>query len=109
MGFVDLITLLLTVGSPVNFSVQQHVPWRPSEENLEESLDMSKERKQSTEAAVREIRRRTRVVGAFPDGESAVMLVGARLRHIASTSWGTRKYMSMDWLKQQDMEAQRTA
>ncbi len=25
--------------------------------------------------------RRTRVVGAFPDGESALMLVGARLRH----------------------------
>ena len=61
------------------------------------------------ERIMREIRRRTRVVGAFPDGESAVMLVGARLRHIASTSWGTRKYMSMDWLKQQDMEAQRTA
>ncbi|GAB5414325.1 MAG: IS256 family transposase [Congregibacter sp.] len=61
------------------------------------------------ERIMREIRRRTKVVGAFPDGESAVMLVGARLRHIASTSWGTRKYMSMDWLKQQDMEAQRTA
>lgn len=61
------------------------------------------------ERIMREIRRRTRVVGAFPDGESAVMLVGARLRHVASTSWGTRKYMSMDWLRQQDMEAQRTA
>jgi len=61
------------------------------------------------ERIMREIRRRTKVVGAFPDGESAVMLVGARLRHVASTSWGTRKYMSMDWLRQQDMEAQRTA
>jgi transposase-like protein len=61
------------------------------------------------ERIMREIRRRTRVVGAFPDGESAVMLVGARLRHVASTSWGTRKYMSMDWLKQQDLETQRTA
>lgn len=61
------------------------------------------------ERIMREIRRRTKVVGAFPDGESAVMLVGARLRHIASTHWGTRKYMSMDWLKQQDMEAQHTA
>lgn len=28
----------------------------------------------------REIRRRTRVVGTFPDGESALMLVTARLR-----------------------------
>ena len=31
----------------------------------------------------REIRRRTRVVGTFPDGNSALMLVCARLRHVA--------------------------
>lgn len=61
------------------------------------------------ERIMREIRRRTKVVGAFPDGESALMLVSARLRHIASTSWGTRRYMSMDWLNEQDMEAQRIA
>jgi len=61
------------------------------------------------ERIMREIRRRTRVVGAFPDGESAVMLVGARLRHISGTQWGTRRYMSMDWLRQQDMEAQQSA
>jgi len=61
------------------------------------------------ERIMREIRRRTRVVGAFPDGESAVMLVGARLRHIASTHWGARRYVSMDWLRQQDMEAQQLA
>ena len=30
----------------------------------------------------RVIRRRTRVVGAFPDGNSALMLVCARLRHV---------------------------
>ena len=36
----------------------------------------------------REIRRRTRVVGAFPDGESALMLVCARLRHVTGTQWG---------------------
>ena len=58
---------------------------------------------------MREILRRTKVVGAFPDGESALMLVSARLRHIASTSWGTRRYMSMDWLTEHDMEAQRIA
>jgi len=58
------------------------------------------------ERIMREIRRRTRVVGAFPDGESALMLVGARLRHIAGTTWGVRRYVSMDWLKQQDLEAQ---
>jgi transposase-like protein len=33
----------------------------------------------------REIRRRTRVVGAFPDGESALVLVAARLRHMAGS------------------------
>jgi transposase-like protein len=41
------------------------------------------------ERIMREIRRRTRVVGAFPDGRSALMLVAARLRHIAGTRWGT--------------------
>jgi len=52
------------------------------------------------ERLMREIRRRTRVVGAFPDGKSALMLVAARLRHVASTKWGTRRYMNMDRLKE---------
>lgn len=43
----------------------------------------------------REIRRRTRVVGTFPDGNSALMLVCARLRHVSGTAWGTKRYMSM--------------
>ena len=43
----------------------------------------------------REIRRRTKVVGAFPDGKSALMLVCARLRHVSGTQWGSKKYMSM--------------
>ena len=38
----------------------------------------------------REIRRRTRVVGTFPDGNSARMLVCARLRHVAGTQWGCK-------------------
>jgi putative transposase len=50
------------------------------------------------ERIIREIRRRTRVVGAFPDGKSALMLVAARLRHIASTKWGKRRYMVMELL-----------
>lgn len=50
------------------------------------------------ERIIREIRRRTRVVGAFPDGHSALMLVAARLRHIASTKWGKRRYLVMDSL-----------
>src|SRR6266540_1151548 len=50
------------------------------------------------ERIIREIRRRTRVVGAFPDGNSALMLVAARLRHIASTKWGKRRYLAMETL-----------
>ncbi len=61
------------------------------------------------ERIIREIRRRTRVVGAFPDGQSALMLVAARLRHIASTNWGKRRYMIMDPLlnpaKQEEVAA----
>lgn len=52
------------------------------------------------ERIIREIRRRTRVVGAFPDGESALMLVAARLRHIATTRWGTRRYLKMELLNE---------
>jgi len=51
------------------------------------------------ERIMREIRRRTRVVGAFPDGESALMLVAARLRYIASRSWGAKRYLNMDYMK----------
>jgi transposase-like protein len=50
------------------------------------------------ERLMREIRRRTRVVGAFPDGQSALMLVAARLRHVAATKWGTKRYLQMDRL-----------
>lgn len=52
------------------------------------------------ERLMREIRRRTRVVGAFPDGNSALMLTAARLRHVAGTKWGTRKYLDMDRLQE---------
>ena len=52
------------------------------------------------ERLMREIRRRTRVVGAFPDGQSALMLVAARLRHVAGTKWGTRRYMNMERLNE---------
>ena len=52
------------------------------------------------ERVIRELRRRTRVVGSFPDGESALMLVAARLRHLASTRWGTRRYLDMSRLRE---------
>ena len=47
----------------------------------------------------KEIRRRTRVVGTFPDGESALMLVCARLRYVAASSWGEKRYLNMVHLR----------
>ena len=61
------------------------------------------------ERIIREIRRRTRVVGAFPDGHSALMLAAARLRHIAATKWGTKRYLRMDLLLQTKPEAKAAA
>ena len=46
----------------------------------------------------REIRRRTRVVGSFPDGRSALMLVCARVRYVTSNEWSTRRYLDMSRL-----------
>jgi putative transposase len=51
------------------------------------------------ERIMREIRRRTRAVGAFPDGNSALNLAAARLRHIAGTRWSTKRYLNMDLLR----------
>ncbi|MEM0967683.1 MAG: IS256 family transposase [Verrucomicrobiota bacterium] len=55
------------------------------------------------ERLIREVRRRTRVVGAFPDGKSALMLVAARLRYITGTKWGLRRYLDMKKLDQQPL------
>jgi transposase-like protein len=57
----------------------------------------------------REVRRRTRAVGAFPDGTSALMLVAARLRHVAGTRWGTRRYMDMNRLREREQNQESTA
>ena len=43
--------------------------------------------------------RRTRMAGSFPDDNSALMLVCARLRHVAGTQWGNKKYMNMKHLE----------
>ena len=51
---------------------------------------------------MREVRRRTRVVGNFPDGQSALMLVAARLRYVAGTKWGARRYLDMDRLPREE-------
>lgn len=58
------------------------------------------------ERIMREIRRRTRVVGAFPDGKSALSLAAARLRHIAGTRWSTKRYMNIELLRKQTVELQ---
>jgi transposase-like protein len=52
------------------------------------------------ERIIREVKRRTQVVGCFPDGHSALMLVSARLRHVAGSKWGTRRYLDMSRLRE---------
>ena len=61
------------------------------------------------ERVMREIRRRTRVVGAFPDGNSALMMVAARLRHVAATAWGRKRYLNMDLLLNPDKQEEQAA
>jgi len=50
----------------------------------------------------REIRRRTRAVGTYPDGNSVVILVSARLKYIAEHEWGKRRYLDMSKLEEMD-------
>lgn len=47
------------------------------------------------ERLLKKARRRTRAVGASPDGKSAIMLLAARLHRVSSTTCGTHKYMIM--------------
>jgi hypothetical protein len=49
------------------------------------------------------------VVGAFPDGQSALNLAAARLRHIAGTAWSTKRYLNIELLKDQRMRDAITA
>lgn len=53
----------------------------------------------------REIRRRTRVVGSFPDGNSTLMLVCARIKYVTANSWSDRRYMDMSRLDDSLVEA----
>ncbi|OUN89025.1 hypothetical protein B5G02_03350 [[Collinsella] massiliensis] len=46
----------------------------------------------------RKMRRRTRVIGTFPDGKSALMLVAARLKYVAEGEWGFRRYLDVTLL-----------
>lgn len=47
------------------------------------------------------------MVGAFPDGQSALILVAARLRHVAGTRWGSWRYLDMTRLR--ELEAAKEA
>ena len=53
----------------------------------------------------REIRRRTRVVGTFPDGKSALMLVCARLRYVSGKEWVSKRYLCMKYLTEAATDA----
>lgn len=50
----------------------------------------------------RKIRRRTRVVGTFPDGKSALMLVTARLKYIVENEWGRRRHLDVSLLEEKE-------
>ena len=49
-------------------------------------------------------RRETSVVGTFPDGKSALMLVAARLKYVADSEWGSRRYPDVSLLKEQSAD-----
>lgn len=48
------------------------------------------------ERLIREIRRRTDVVGAFPDGKSALILVCARAQWATERAWTKKRYVVME-------------
>ena len=50
----------------------------------------------------REIRRRTRVVGTFPDGKSALMLMTARLKYIVENEWDRKRYLDVSLLEEKE-------
>ena len=54
----------------------------------------------------REIKRRTGAIGAFPDGQSALMLVCAGLRHVAGSAWGSKRYLNMQHLFDQELQTE---
>lgn len=52
----------------------------------------------------REIKRRIWAIGAFPDGQSALMLVCARLCYVAGTYWEKNRYLNIEHLFEQEKE-----
>ena len=66
--------------------------------SLNSSLNQNAQQTGRYQRLNREIRRRTRVVGSFPDGRSALMLVCARIRYVTANQWSTRRYLDMSRL-----------
>lgn len=58
----------------------------------------------ASERLNRKTRRRTRVVGAFPDGRSALMLVTARLKYIVENEWGRKRHLDASLLEEKEGE-----
>ena len=77
-----------TVGQTLSYHAFPSAHWRRIRTN------------NALERLLREIRRRTRVVGVFPDGQSALNLAAARLRYVAGSEWSTRRYLNMDLLRE---------
>lgn len=48
----------------------------------------------------REASRRTRVVGTFPDGKSALMLAAARPKYVTDSERDSRRYLDASLLKE---------
>lgn len=61
------------------------------------------------ERLLREIRRKTRVVGAFPDGQSALNLAAASYATSPAENGRAKRYLNMDLQKDQQMTAATTA
>ena len=40
------------------------------------------------------------MVGTFPDGKSALMLMAARLKYVADNEWSSRRYLDASLLKE---------
>ncbi len=49
--------------------------------------------------------RRPRVVGSFPNGNSALMLVCARIWYVTANEWSNRRYLDMSRLDDNLQEA----
>jgi transposase-like protein len=80
--------IAVTVGETLSYHAFPSAHWRRIRTN------------NALERLLREIRRRTRVVGVFPDGQSALNLAAARLRYVAGSEWSTRRYLNMDLLRE---------